>query len=436
MLKVGFHTLGCKVNQYETDAIIEQFENRGYKIVDFNDIADIYIINTCTVTNTSDKKSRKMLSRAKKTNKEAVVVALGCYAQIAEDKLKDSLGVDLIIGNTKKNQVVDIVEEYLLENKKIIYVEDISKVIPYEDMWISKMENKTRAYIKIQDGCNQFCSYCIIPYTRGRVRSRKPDNALKEVKQLVQKGYKEIVLTGIHLASYGKEFEKYKLIDLLKELNGIHGLERIRLGSLEPTLITENFVKEIVLLEKICPHFHLSLQSGCDETLKRMNRKYTTKDFLQSVLFLKKAYNKPGITTDIIVGFPEESEEEFNQTFEFIRKVEFLDIHIFKYSPRKGTKAASMKGQIDEEIKNNRSKELMILRDKMHINFLKSYIGEDVEVLFEEKISEDKKEYFIGHTSNYMKVKLENPNLNLENKLQKVKIIQVNKDYVEGILSF
>lgn len=434
MLKVGFYTLGCKVNQYETDALIELFESRGYQIVEFHDIADVYIINTCTVTNASDKKSRKMLSRAKKTNKDAIVVALGCYAQIAENKLKENIGIDLIIGNNKKNEVVNIVEEYLKDNKKIIHVEDISNNVPFEEMWISKMENKTRAYIKIQDGCNQFCSYCIIPYTRGRVRSRNKENIIKEVEQLVKKGYKEIVLTGIHIASYGMEFNEYKLIDLLKELNNINGLKRIRLGSIEPTLITEEFVKEIVKLENICPHFHLSLQSGCDETLKRMNRKYSTHDFLMSVRYLKEAYNRPGITTDIIVGFPGETEEEFKKTCEFINKIGFLDLHIFKYSPREGTIAANMANQIDEEIKTNRSKELMNIRNKIHNSFISSYINHSLEVLVEETVVENENEYYIGHTSNYIKIRFKKDKSNIENKLIMVKIIDINNNYAEGIL--
>ncbi|PKM96188.1 MAG: tRNA (N(6)-L-threonylcarbamoyladenosine(37)-C(2))-methylthiotransferase MtaB [Firmicutes bacterium HGW-Firmicutes-1] len=432
MLKVSFHTLGCKVNQYETDAIMELFQQRGYEVVDFHESADICIINTCTVTNIADKKSRKMLSKGKSLNPSAIVVAMGCYAQMAENKLRDKEEIDLIIGNTKKNQVVDVVEDYIREHKKISLIEDMRHDVPYEEMWISKIEDKKRAHIKIQDGCNQFCSYCIIPFTRGRVRSRKPENVVKEVTQLVGKGYKEIVLTGIHLASYGLELPDYKLIDLLIELNDIKGLDRIRLGSLEPTLMTEDFIAKMAILKKICPHFHLSLQSGCDDILSRMNRHYDTKVYYESVLNLRKVYNKPAITTDIIVGFPGETDEEFQQTVEFVLKVGFADIHVFKYSPREGTKAAIMKQQIKEEMKNDRSKKLMTVRDELHDQYLKQFIGSIVEVIFEDTLEINGKEFYIGHASNYSKIIVDKTNDKLENRLLEVQIVEVINDFLKG----
>jgi threonylcarbamoyladenosine tRNA methylthiotransferase MtaB len=434
MLKVSFHTLGCKVNQYETDAMIELFQQRGYQVVDFNEPADVCIINTCTVTNIADKKSRKMLSKAKKTNQDSVVVAIGCYAQIAENHLKDHSEVDLIIGTTNKSQIVDRVEDYLREHKQSIYIEDLSSDISYEEMWISKVDDRKRAHIKIQDGCNQFCSYCIIPYTRGRVRSRTPENVLNEVSQLAQKGYKEVVLTGIHLASYGIEFDNYMLIHLLKELNEVNGLERIRLGSLEPTLITKEFVDAIVKLEKVCPHFHLSLQSGSDAILKRMNRKYTTNDYLQSVEYLKSAYDQPAITTDIIVGFPGETEEEFEQTCSFMEKVGFADLHVFKYSKREGTKAAGMNQQVPEQIKNERSNILSRIRNELNKKYLSSLVGKTLEVIFEETITENAIQYVYGHAANYMRVRVVQPDYNIERQLESVYITNICEDFLEGSL--
>ncbi|PKM50808.1 MAG: tRNA (N(6)-L-threonylcarbamoyladenosine(37)-C(2))-methylthiotransferase MtaB [Firmicutes bacterium HGW-Firmicutes-7] len=434
MLKVSFHTLGCKVNQYETDAIMELFEQRGFEVIDFNEPADICIINTCTVTNIADKKSRKMLSKGKSINSNAIVVAMGCYAQIAEKKLKDNEDIDLIIGNTKKNQIVDLVEEYIREHKKYSLIEDMTHNVPYEEMWISKIDDKKRAHIKIQDGCNQFCSYCIIPYTRGRVRSRNPENIIKEVSQLVEKGYKEIVLTGIHLASYGLDDYGYKLIDLLIELNELNGLERIRLGSLEPTLMTVDFINQIVQLNKLCPHFHLSLQSGCDDVLKRMNRHYDTKEYYESVLNLRKAYDKPAITTDIIVGFPGETEIEFQETIDFVKRIGFADIHIFKYSPREGTKAAAIKQQIKEEVKNHRSKVLGSIRNQLHYNYLEQFIGSVVEVIFEDIIEISGTEYYIGHASNYSKIIVEKSDKRLENRLLSVEIVEIDKELLKGIV--
>lgn len=435
MSKVSFHTLGCKVNQYETDAMIEIFQQKGYEIVDFNDVADICIINTCTVTNVADKKSRKMMSKARKLNPNGVIVVVGCYAQIAENQLKEHPEIDLLIGNNNKSQVADIVESFINEHTRSTYIEDINDQKAYEELWISKVEDKKRAHIKVQDGCNQFCSYCIIPYTRGRVRSREPQNVVKEVTELVNKGYKEIVITGIHLASYGTEFNDYTLSDLLKDLNEINGLERIRLGSLEPTLITDDFINKIVKLKKVCPHFHLSLQSGCDRTLKRMNRKYTTYEYLESVLALKKAYDEPAITTDIIVGFPGETDEEFYETLKFIKNIEFADIHVFKYSKREGTKAAQMECQVPENTKHHRSKILIGLRNQLNNQYLQKHIGKILEVIFEETVKEGSNNFVIGHASNYMKVRIEKPSYNIERKLASVLIEDSSNECLIGRLA-
>lgn len=434
MLKVGYHTLGCKVNQYETEAITELFEYKGYKTVDFNEVADIYIINTCTVTNIADKKSRKMLSKAKSNNPNAIVVAMGCYAQAAGDKLQENPEIDLIVGNTKKNEIVDLVENYLNQHLKMNTVEDMSLKDQYEELLVSRNEDKKRAHIKIQDGCNQFCSYCIIPYTRGRVRSRQADSIIKEVTGVVKNGYKEIVLTGIHLASYGVEFEAFGLIDLLEALDKIEGLHRIRLGSLEPTLINNEFVERLKKLTKICPHFHLSLQSGCDETLKRMNRKYSTNEYRKSVARLREVYDRPNITTDIIVGFPDETEEEFYQTQCFVEEMAFSDIHVFKYSPRSGTKAAVMNNQVDEKIKNERSKVLTEMRNHLHEAYLKQFIGNSFEVLIEELLVLDGNAYFAGHAANYLKIIVTNEGENLEKKLVFVALEGVQGDFIKGSL--
>lgn len=406
-MKIGYHTLGCKVNQYETQSITQMFENRGYETVDFDEIADIYIINTCTVTNVADKKSRQMLSKAKKHNPNAVVVAVGCYAQVADEKLKENTGIDLIIGNTKKNEVADLVESYLKAHDRLSTVEDMSHMTEYEEMWLSKMEDKKRAHIKVQDGCNQFCSYCIIPYTRGRVRSREKDNVIREVEEMVKNGYKEVVLTGIHLASYGLEFEGYGLIHLLEELEQVQGLSRIRLGSLEPTLVTEEFVERLKGVGKLCPHFHLSLQSGCDSVLKRMNRKYTTQDYRQAVSRLRGLYGNPAITTDIIVGFPGETEDEFMTTAAFAREIGFADIHVFKYSIRQGTKAAEMKDQVRETVKSARSKILSEVRDNLYSAYQNAFLGHRVDVLIEEEITLDGITYEMGHSPNYLKILIE-----------------------------
>ena len=399
--------------------MIQSFKNKNYDIVDFDDIADIYVVNTCTVTNMSDRKSRQVLRQAKKKNKDSVVVACGCYVQVAKEELKEIPEIDLCIGTNEKTQIVELVEKFIEEkNRSLVQIDDVMQNKNFGDFGSVTYTEKTRAVIKVQDGCDRFCSYCIIPYARGRVRSRNPQSVIKEIAEIAKNGIKEVVITGIHVASYGKDFkEEYRLIDLLEEINKIDGIERIRLGSIEPLLITEEFMKRLIKLEKVCHHFHLSLQSGCTETLKRMNRRYTIEEFEDIVNRLRRYYTDVILTTDIIVGFPEETDNEFNETYEFLNKIKFYKMHIFKYSPRKGTKAEKMKNQISGDIKEIRSKKLLELSDKNENEYLDEYIGKEVDVLFEEKEGE----YFKGHTSNYIMVKYKTSE-NLENKIIKVKI--------------
>ncbi len=405
---------GCKVNQYETNAMMQKMIEAGYEVVDFETKADIYIINTCTVTNMADKKSRQMLRRVKEINPEAILVAVGCYAQVAKEKLEQIPEIDLILGINEKNDIVKYVEQA----SKNTYVSDVLHQTEFLDFGDVTYTEKTRAVIKVQDGCNQFCSYCIIPYARGRIRSRKPESVIKEITDVAKEGIKEVVITGIHIASYGKDFNtEYRLIDLLEEIQKVNGIQRIRLGSLEPTLITEEFVTRLKKLSKICDHFHLSLQSGCDETLKRMNRKYTTDQFRHVVELLRNAYPEVHLTTDVIVGFPGETEEEFNKTYEFLKEIKFYKMHVFKYSPRSGTVAAKMPNQIDGNIKEERSNKLIELSDENEKEYNQKYIGKEVEVLLEEREGE----YLKGHTTNYMVVKMKT-NENLENTIQKVTV--------------
>ena len=396
---VRFVTLGCKVNQYETNAMAQKFLEKGYQIIEEitpenEDIKpDICIINTCTVTNMSDRKSRQMLRRMKEKNPSTIVVAVGCYAQVAKKELAKIPEIDLVLGNNEKVEIVKYVEEYINNHINNVELDDVMYSKEFSDFGDVTYTEKTRAVIKIQDGCDRFCSYCIIPYARGRVRSRKPENIISEITQIASKGIKEVVITGIHIASYGRDFlmskdsklTNYRLIDLLEEINEIQGIQRIRLGSIEPLLITVEFVERLKKLEKICHHFHLSLQSGCDETLKRMNRRYTTEQFKEIVRLLRGAYSDVNLTTDIIVGFPGETDEEFNKTYQFLKEIKFYKMNIFKYSPRKVTKAAVMPNQINGDIKEERSKKLIELSDRNEIEYNKSYIGKNVEVLFEEE---------------------------------------------------
>ncbi len=413
---VAFVTLGCKVNQYESNAMAQKFIENNYEICDIEDNPDIIIVNTCTVTNIADRKSRQLLRKAKDENPNAVVVACGCYVQVAKDKVDSIEEIDISIGNSEKKDIVQIVENYINQNEMINEIIDVNKEKDFSEMGLVTFTEKTRATIKIQDGCNNFCTYCLIPYARGRVRSRNKENIIKEVKEIAKKGIQEIVITGIHIASYGLDFtDNYRMIDLLEELNKIDGIKRIRLGSLEPSLITDEFTKRLSKLDKICNHFHLSLQSGCDETLKRMNRKYTTSEFRQVVDRLRKAFKDVNLTTDIIVGFPGETEEEFEKTYKFLKEIKFYKMHIFKYSPREGTPASKMPNQVDGNIKEERSQKLIELSDKNQEEYNKFYFSKSQEVLFEEQ----KDGVWTGYTSNYVKVSYQSDE-NLENKILKI----------------
>lgn len=417
MKKAALHNLGCKVNAYETEAMQHLLEEAGYEIVPFTQKADVYVINTCSVTNMADRKSRQMLHKAKKNNPDSIVVAAGCYVQTSEKEVLNDLSVDIVIGNDRKHDLVRLLEEYSLDSVNDT-VDDINDgKHDFEELFIDQTKEHTRAFIKVQDGCNQFCSYCIIPYARGRVRSRRFENVIAEVERLAANGFKEVVLTGIHLSSYGVDFEEATgLLELIQAVNAVKGIERIRLGSLEPKIVTEHFASELSKLDKICPHFHLSLQSGCDATLKRMNRKYTTKEYERGCELLRKYFVHPAITTDVIVGFPGETEEEFEQTEAYLEHIHFYEMHIFKYSKRKGTRAAVMPDQIDEQIKAVRSEKLIALGHDMSKEFRKFYIGKNEEVLFEEKAVIGDKEYFVGYTKEYVKV-AKKTDENLENQI-------------------
>ena len=424
--KVAFCSLGCKVNQYETNAMAQKFVANGYEIVEFDEYADVYIVNTCTVTNIADRKSRQMLRRAKEINKDATLVACGCYAQVAKEELKKIPEIDLIIGNNEKNDIISIIENHIAQKGTEDIVSDVMYKLDYVELGTTTYTEKTRAVIKIQDGCDRFCSYCLIPYARGHIRSRKIENVIEEIKKVVEEGINEVVITGIHIASYGRDFkgENIGLIDLLEEINKIQGLHRIRLGSIEPTIITDEFVERLSKLDKICDHFHLSLQSGCTETLKRMNRRYTIEQFTEIVERLRVAYSNVNLTTDIIVGFPGETEEEFNKTYKFLENIKFYKMHIFKYSQRKGTKAAVMPNQVDGKIKEERSKKLIELSNENEYNYNKKYIGKQVEVLFEEREGE----YLKGHTTNYIVVKHKTDKNDLINKIAKVTVSEAKQD--------
>lgn len=404
----------------------QKFIENGYEVIEHTKRADIYIINTCTVTNMSDRKSRQMLRRMKEQNQNAIVVAVGCYAQVAKEELKKIPEIDLVLGNNEKLKITDYVEDYIEKNENQIEIEDVMHSKEFYDFGDVTFTEKTRAVIKIQDGCDRFCSYCIIPYARGRVRSRKPESIVSEIEKIAKEGIKEVVITGIHIASYGKDFKNdYRLIDLLEELNKINGIERIRLGSIEPLLITEEFVNRLKKLEKVCHHFHLSLQSGCNETLKRMNRRYTIEEFKEIVERLRNTYKDVMLTTDIIVGFPGENEEEFEETYKFLKDIKFYKMHIFKYSPRKGTKAAEMKNQVNGNIKEERSKKLIELSDENEKEYNEKYIGKEVEILFEE----EKEGLYKGHTQNYI-LAYYKTDKKLENKIVRVKCIGTEIEHI------
>ena len=424
MKTVAFITLGCKVNQYETNAMIQKLIEGGYKIVEHHEKADIYIINTCTVTNMSDRKSRQMIRKVREINPQAKIIAVGCYVEVAKNEVEKMKEIDLTLGNSEKVDIVKYCDNLLQDIKK----DENNKKNEFSEFGTITYTEKTRAVIKIQDGCDRFCSYCIIPYARGRVRSRNPQNVVSEITQIAKKGIKEVVLTGIHIASYGKDFdEKYELIDLLEEINKIDGIQRIRLGSIEPLLITNEFIQRLSKLEKICEHFHLSLQSGCDETLKRMNRRYTTTQFKEIVGIIRKAYKNANLTTDIIVGFPQETEEEFKKTYEFLKEIKFYKMHIFKYSPRKGTLAEKMQGQILPQIKEERSRKLIELSDKNEEEYNKEYVGNEVEVLWEE----EKQGIYKGHTKNYILVEQQKESAKQkENTIENVEIVEARDHYI------
>ena len=399
---VAFYTLGCKVNQYETNAMEQQFIKHGYKVVDHREFADIYVVNTCTVTNIAERKSRQMLRRVKDINKDAILVVCGCYVQVAKEELEKIPEIDIILGINEKNNIVEIIKDYIdKQSSKKELVSDVSNQSEFLDFGDVTYTEKNRAVVKVQDGCNMFCTYCIIPYARGRIRSRKIESVVSEIIKIAKLGIKEVVITGIHVASYGKDFkENIGLIDLLESINKIDGIERIRLSSIEPNIIDEDFVKRLSKLDKICPHFHLSLQSGCDETLKRMNRKYTTKKYKEAVDLLRNYFPNVNFTTDVIVGFPGETDEEFNTTYNFLEEIKFYRMHIFKYSKRRGTVAEKMPNQIDGNIKEERSNKLIELSNKNENEYNESYIGKEVNVLFEEY----ENGYFRGYTPNYMMV--------------------------------
>lgn len=404
--KAALHNLGCKVNSYETEAMQQLLEEAGYEIVPFFDYADVYVINTCSVTNMADRKSRQMLHKARKQNPSAVIVGAGCYVQTKEAQALIDENINIVIGNNKKSELVKLLEEYEKTHEKCTSLVDINhEKQEYETLFLEHTAEHTRAFIKVQDGCNQFCSYCIIPFARGRVRSRRLEDVMQEVKKLAEHGFQEVVLTGIHLSSYGIDTGE-SLLHLIEEVHTIEGIKRIRLGSLEPRIITEEFVKKLSTLEKICPHFHLSLQSGCDETLARMNRRYNTKEYEEGCELLRKYFTHPAITTDVIVGFPDETEEEFLMTKEYLERIHFYEMHIFQYSKREGTKAAIMKNQIPDQIKKERSSTLLQLEKKMSKEFREYYVGKEVTALMEEPFFFEGEQYFIGYTKEYVKVAL------------------------------
>ncbi len=461
MKNVALHNLGCKVNSYEIEVMQQMLQEKGYNVVPFDEVADIYIVNTCTVTNIADRKSRQMLHRAKQKNPNAIVVAVGCYVQTGKEAVELDESIDLAIGNNRKKDLATILEAFLEERDKTLHdttVIDVNNTYEYEEMTLKQTAEHARAYIKIQDGCNQFCSYCVIPYARGRVRSRKAEDIIAEIQGLVQAGYREIVLTGIHISSYGIDFEEEawqqgkslekhlgeerldysgrgKLIDLIEKIHAISGLDRIRLGSLEPRIITKEAVERLAALPKICPHFHLSLQSGCDETLKRMNRHYTTGEYFESVCLLREAFENPAITTDVIVGFPGESEEEFEQTREFLEKICFYEMHVFKYSKRAGTRAAVMPNQVPDTIKTKRSNVLLEMEARQSKEFRGHYIGKVAEVLLEETKEIAGKNYQLGHTKDYVKVAIEINEQNPEKPSNTLIELPINGFLTDDIMS-
>ncbi len=432
MNKVAFYTLGCKVNQYETEAMEELLEKEGYEIVDIDTYADIYVINTCTVTNLSDRKSRQFIRRSKRINKESIIAVVGCYSQVAPEEIVEIEGVDVIIGTTERHRILELCEKAKENNEILNIVQDIKGMKNFEELNIDEVKSKTRAFVKIQDGCNQFCSYCIIPYARGPIRSRPLKSIVKECERLAGSGFKEVVLTGIHVASYGKDLinDNITLLDVIEEINNVKGIDRIRLSSIEPTLIDDEFMKRYAKLSKACAHFHLSLQSGSDAVLKKMNRKYTTNQYRETVSIIRKYLPDAGITTDIIVGFPDETDENFNETLDFVKDIGFSRIHVFKYSPRKGTPASKHKNQVDGNVKYKRSERLINLSEEEMAKFHSKFIGETMEILFEEKMK-NYEEYMEGYTNNYIRVAAKT-NSDIGGQILPVKIVARKKEYLIG----
>ena len=431
--KVALHNLGCKVNAYEVEAMQQLLENAGYETVPFEEGADVYVINTCTVTNIADRKSRQMLHKAKKMNPDAIVVATGCYAQADTEKLKEDTAVDLILGNNQKTQIVEALEEYEKEHAKQVQVIEINHTKEYEELSIASTAEHVRAYIKVQDGCNQFCTYCIIPFARGRVRSRKIEEVLREVETLAAKGYKEVVLTGIHLSSYGVDFpkeERESLLSLIQAVSRVEGISRIRLGSLEPRIITEEFLEGIVKTGKVCPHFHLSLQSGCNKTLKNMNRRYSAQEYAEKCELIRKFYPAPALTTDVIVGFPQETEEDFEESYEFVKKIHFYETHIFKYSRRHGTKAASMDGQLTEAAKAQRSDRMLELHEIRAREYEEAMIGKKMELLLEEEVEIDGRPWYVGHSREYVRAVISKTDAHRVNDLVTVEAVAFVRDHI------
>lgn len=431
-MKVAFSTLGCRVNQYESEAMAEKFIREGYEVVDFSEIADVYVINTCTVTNMGDKKSRQIISKARRLNNNAIIAVVGCYSQMAPKEVSEIEGVDVVLGTRNKGDVVYYVNKARDEEKVQVHVEGVLKNKKFEDLNIEEYQDKTRAFLKIQDGCNRFCTYCAIPYARGSVCSKEPRKVIDEVKKLASHGFKEVILSGIHTASYGLDLDgNITLIDLIEDIEKIHGIERVRIGSIEPAFFTNEVIEKIKGFKKLCPHFHLSLQSGCNTVLKRMNRRYTAEEYEHIVNVLRDNIKDVSISTDVIVGFPGETEEEFNETYEFLKRVKLTKTHIFKYSPRKGTRAAEMKGQLDGKVKEERSKALIALNDINEENFIKKYINKNVKVLLEQKVK-GKENIFEGYTENYIKVEVEKPENIKSGDIIECRIEKAHKDFAEG----
>ena len=430
-MKVAIDTLGCRVNQYESEAMVEQFIRDGYEVARFDDLSDVYVINTCTVTNMGDKKSRQMIRRARRLNEEAIIAVVGCYAQIASTEVASIEGVDVVLGTRNKGDIVYWVNRYRDEKKQIIEISDVLKNKVFEDLNIKEYKARTRAFVKIQDGCNRFCSYCLIPYARGAVCSKKPDKIIAEVHELADHGFKEILLSGIHIASFGLDLEgNWDLVRVLEEVNKVSGIERIRIGSIDPAFFTNDVIEKIMSLKKLCHHFHLSLQSGCDETLKRMNRKYTAKEYKTVVESLRQKISGVNITTDVIVGFPGETQEEFNETYDFLKDIELSKMHVFKYSPRKGTKAAGIKEQVDGNIKEERSHKLITLNNILEKKFNNKFIGKNMNVLYELK-SENNAYGFEGYTNNYIKVMVKSKQ-NIECEFHITKLMELEDDHIIG----